>query len=99
MDKSFVDGVSDGGEESALTAAIIELAGILNLRPVAEGIERADQLEKLLELGCELGQGFYFSKPLAIEGIEDLLPLASHAGCPRRRAHVLDDFRHLLPFA
>ncbi len=73
VDKSFVDGVSDGGEESALTAAIIELAGILNLRPVAEGIERADQLEKLLELGCELGQGFYFSKPLAIEGIEDLL--------------------------
>lgn len=37
--------------------------------PVAERIERADQLEKLLELGCELGQGFYFSKPLAIEGV------------------------------
>ena len=47
VDKSFVDGVNEGGEESALTAAIIELAGILRLRPVAEGIERADQLEKL----------------------------------------------------
>jgi diguanylate cyclase (GGDEF)-like protein/PAS domain S-box-containing protein len=73
VDKSFVDGVSEGGEESALTAAIIELAGILNLRPVAEGIERADQLDKLLELRCELGQGFYFSKPLPIEGVEELL--------------------------
>jgi EAL domain-containing protein (putative c-di-GMP-specific phosphodiesterase class I) len=73
VDKSFVDGVSEGGEESALTAAIIELAGILNLRPVAEGIERADQLEKLLELQCELGQGFYFSKPLPIDGVEELL--------------------------
>jgi diguanylate cyclase (GGDEF)-like protein len=73
VDKSFVDGVSDGGEESALTAAIIELAGILNLRPVAEGIERADQLERLLELRCELGQGFYFSEPLSFEGVEDLL--------------------------
>ncbi len=62
VDKSFVDGVSEGGEESALTAAIIELAGILNLRPVAEGIERADQLDKLLELDCELGQGYYFSE-------------------------------------
>jgi diguanylate cyclase (GGDEF)-like protein len=73
VDKSFVDGVSEGGEESALTAAIIELAGILNLRPVAEGIERADQLEKLLELHCELGQGFYFSEPLTFDGVLDLL--------------------------
>jgi diguanylate cyclase (GGDEF)-like protein/PAS domain S-box-containing protein len=73
IDKSFVDEVSEGGEESALTAAIVDLAGILNLRPVAEGIERADQLEKLLELGCELGQGFYFSEPLALEGALELL--------------------------
>jgi diguanylate cyclase (GGDEF)-like protein/PAS domain S-box-containing protein len=73
VDKSFVDGLSEGGEESALTAAIIELAGILNLRPVAEGIERADQLDKLLELQCELGQGYYFSRPLPIEGVEELL--------------------------
>ena len=73
VDKSFVDGVSEGGEESALTAAIIELAGILNLRPVAEGIERADQLEKLLELKCELGQGYYFSEPLTFEGAQELL--------------------------
>jgi diguanylate cyclase (GGDEF)-like protein/PAS domain S-box-containing protein len=73
VDKSFVDGVAEGGEESALTAAIIELAGILNLRPVAEGIERADQLEKLLELHCELGQGYYFSEPLTLEGVHELL--------------------------
>jgi sensor c-di-GMP phosphodiesterase-like protein len=44
VDKSFIDGVNDGGEASALTEAVIKLAGILNLRPVAEGIERADQL-------------------------------------------------------
>jgi diguanylate cyclase (GGDEF)-like protein/PAS domain S-box-containing protein len=73
VDKSFVDGVADGGEESALTAAIIELASILNLRPVAEGIERADQLEKLLELNCELGQGYYFSEPLTFDGAVELL--------------------------
>jgi diguanylate cyclase (GGDEF)-like protein/PAS domain S-box-containing protein len=73
VDKSFVDGVSEGGEESALTAAIIELAAILNLRPVAEGIERADQLDKLLSLKCDLGQGYYFSRPLPYEGVEELL--------------------------
>jgi diguanylate cyclase (GGDEF)-like protein/PAS domain S-box-containing protein len=73
VDKSFVDGVNEGGEESALTAAIIELAAILKLRPVAEGIERADQLAKLLELNCELGQGNYFSAPLPIEEVDELL--------------------------
>ena len=73
VDKSFIDGVADTGEEAALTAAIIELAGILRLRPVAEGIERADQVEKLLALSCELGQGFYFAKPMPIEGIDELL--------------------------
>ena len=73
VDKSFVDGVNEGGEESALTAAIIELAAILKLRPVAEGIERADQLERLLDLHCDLGQGFYFARPLPMDGIDDLL--------------------------
>ena len=73
VDKSFVDGVNEGGEESALTAAIIELAGILRLRPVAEGIERADQLDRLLALRCDLGQGFYFAKPLPLTGVDELL--------------------------
>jgi EAL domain-containing protein (putative c-di-GMP-specific phosphodiesterase class I) len=73
VDKSFVDGVNLGGEESALTAAIIELAGILKLRPVAQGIERADPLEKLLDLKCDLGQGFYFARPLPLDGIDELL--------------------------
>ena len=62
VDKSFIDGVTDGGESSALTAAVIELAGILNLKPVAEGIERADQLQQLLDMRCDLGQGFYFAE-------------------------------------
>ena len=73
VDKSFIDGVTDGGESSALTAAVIELAGILNLKPVAEGIERADQLERLLDMQCDLGQGFYFAKPLPDEELEGLL--------------------------
>jgi diguanylate cyclase (GGDEF)-like protein/PAS domain S-box-containing protein len=73
VDKSFIDGVAESGEESALTAAIIELAGILHLRPVAEGIELAGQLEKLLELKCELGQGYYFARPMPIADIDELL--------------------------
>ncbi len=73
VDKSFIDGVSEGGESSALTAAVIELAGILNLKPVAEGIERADQLERLLEMHCGLGQGFLFAKPMLETDLAALL--------------------------
>ncbi|HTG48662.1 MAG TPA: EAL domain-containing protein [Actinomycetota bacterium] len=73
VDKSFIDGVTEGGESSALTAAVIELASILNLRPVAEGIERADQLQRLLELQCDLGQGFLFAKPLPDAELEPML--------------------------
>ena len=73
VDKSFIDGVAEAGEASALTAAVIELAGILKLKPVAEGIERSEQLDRLLELECDLGQGFYFAKPLPEGDLESLL--------------------------
>jgi len=45
---------------------IIELAGTLGLEVVAEGIESADQLDVLREMGCDLGQGFHLSPPLSI---------------------------------
>jgi diguanylate cyclase (GGDEF)-like protein/PAS domain S-box-containing protein len=67
VDKSFIDGVGEGGESSALTAAVIELAGILHLTPVAEGIERADQLQRLLQMNCDLGQGLYFAGAMPTE--------------------------------
>ena len=73
VDKSFIDGVTEGGESSALTAAVIELASILSLKPVAEGIERPDQLQRLLELQCDLGQGFLFAKPLPEIELEPML--------------------------
>jgi diguanylate cyclase (GGDEF)-like protein/PAS domain S-box-containing protein len=73
VDKSFVDAFDNDPRKSAVAATIIKLAEDLDLRPVAEGIERADQLERLLRLHCDFGQGFYFAKPLPMQGIEDLL--------------------------
>jgi EAL domain-containing protein (putative c-di-GMP-specific phosphodiesterase class I) len=69
----LIDGVADGGESSALTAAVIDLASILNLKPVAEGIERADQLQRLLDLDCDLGQGYLFARPLEPAALKTLL--------------------------
>ncbi|HEX9124006.1 MAG TPA: EAL domain-containing protein [Actinomycetota bacterium] len=77
VDKSFVDAFNVDARKSALTATIIKLAEDLDLSPVAEGIERADQLERLLELECDLGQGFYFAKPLPMNGVDELLTARS----------------------
>jgi diguanylate cyclase (GGDEF)-like protein/PAS domain S-box-containing protein len=64
IDKSFVDDVGTDGTKPALARAVIEIAHSLELLVVAEGIERADQLRQLQEMGCDLGQGFLFAKPL-----------------------------------
>jgi diguanylate cyclase (GGDEF)-like protein len=69
--KPFVDGVTGRREERSFVRMIIELAGTLGLEVVAEGIETADQLEVLREMGCDLGQGFHLSPPLSTSNIED----------------------------
>lgn len=76
IDKSFVDGVARGGNDAALTRTIIALGEMLSLRCVAEGIETAEQWAQLRVLGCALGQGFYFSRPLDVSATSALLGFA-----------------------
>ena len=64
IDKSFVDGVARGGSDAALARTIIALAEMLGIRSVAEGIERDDQRAQLVALGCQVGQGYLFARPL-----------------------------------
>ncbi|MDP3712390.1 MAG: bifunctional diguanylate cyclase/phosphodiesterase [Mycobacteriales bacterium] len=64
IDKSFVDGIASSREELAVTTAIVRLAQSLHKTTVAEGVETGAQLAHLLGLGCELAQGFLFSRPL-----------------------------------
>jgi diguanylate cyclase (GGDEF)-like protein/PAS domain S-box-containing protein len=81
--KPFVDDVGSGTEKSALARAIVGLGETLKLRTIAEGIERGDQRAALLELGCALGQGHYFSRALPPDGIGRLLT-ARRAAAERR---------------
>src|SRR5207247_1124395 len=62
--KPFVEGIARGSHENSFVRMIIDLARALELRVVAEGIETADELDALRDLGCELGQGFYLAAPL-----------------------------------
>jgi diguanylate cyclase (GGDEF)-like protein/PAS domain S-box-containing protein len=63
IDKAFVDAIGAGAEGSAIVRAIISLGESLSMGVSAEGIESAEQLALLQDLRCDLGQGFYFSKP------------------------------------
>jgi diguanylate cyclase (GGDEF)-like protein/PAS domain S-box-containing protein len=77
--KPFVDDVGDAVTDTA----IIGLGSTLRLQTIAEGIEAAGQLHQLRSLGCELGQGNYFSEPLTSDALDALLgsarPIALHA--------------------
>ncbi|MFN8580912.1 MAG: EAL domain-containing protein [Gemmatimonadaceae bacterium] len=64
IDRSFVDGVLDGGPQEALVRTIVLLGQALSLRTVAEGIESESQAEALRAMGCEFGQGFLYAKPM-----------------------------------
>jgi EAL domain-containing protein (putative c-di-GMP-specific phosphodiesterase class I) len=73
IDRAFVDDIAERTEQSAVARAIIGLSDALHLTTVAEGIETPAQLRLLRALGCQLGQGYYFSRPLVPLAFEALL--------------------------
>src|SRR5262249_50104148 len=75
IDRSFVAAMMNLNESMAIVRTILTLAHHLGLKVVAEGVEKAEQYYSLKALGCEFGQGYYFSKPLSAEKAEALLNL------------------------
>ena len=64
IDRSFVNGITLNKEDCDLVKATIAMAHSLDLLVVAEGVETVEQLTLLHELGCDIAQGYYFSKPI-----------------------------------
>jgi diguanylate cyclase (GGDEF)-like protein len=64
IDQSFVETLGVDSRGDTIVSAVIDLADALGLRVVAEGVETAQQLQILRSLGCDLAQGFLFSRPL-----------------------------------
>jgi predicted signal transduction protein with EAL and GGDEF domain len=71
IDQSFVRDISKDPENKAIVTAIINMATGLGLQTIAEGVETASQLAFLRLQGCNEVQGYYFSKPLTAEQLED----------------------------
>jgi diguanylate cyclase (GGDEF)-like protein/PAS domain S-box-containing protein len=72
IDKTFIDGIASNAEDSALPHAIIKLAHTLQLGVTAEGVESDEQATRLRALGCEFGQGYFFSVPVPASEISRL---------------------------
>jgi EAL domain-containing protein (putative c-di-GMP-specific phosphodiesterase class I) len=73
IDRSFIGAICSDDGSAEIVRTIIGLASNLDLSVIAEGIETEAQLRKLHELGGRYGQGFLFARPLAPEGVEELL--------------------------
>ncbi len=73
IDRSLVREMQTDRASSNVVELIVTLAQKMNLRLIAEGLESARQVERMRELGCELGQGYYFSQPMDAKGAQVFL--------------------------
>lgn len=77
VDRSFVADLDGGASQGTVVRALVTLGRDLGLRVVAEGIERPGQVERLVALGCELGQGYLLAPPLPAAEAERLVRAGS----------------------
>ncbi len=73
VDKSFVSHGRENAANDGVAKAIVSIGQSLGMRTIAEGVETVEQLERLRNIGCSLGQGYLFSRPLDRDAFEALL--------------------------
>jgi diguanylate cyclase (GGDEF)-like protein len=85
--REFIDGLGRDAHDDVITRAIVELAGTLGLLTVAEGIETTQQSDHVAALGCDLAQGYLFSRPIEADAVRALMSAPWPAiDIPRPRA-------------
>lgn len=103
IDRSFVDGLDCEAGDMAVVSSILSLAYAMGKHTIAEGVETREQASLLLRMGCEVAQGYFFSRPVAAEHIVPMLTRTTgHSGPmsplpsdgPSRRGHryFIDEF-------
>jgi diguanylate cyclase (GGDEF)-like protein len=107
IDRSFIDGLSSEPGDTAIVSSILSLAYAMGKHTIAEGVETREQAAMLLRMGCEVAQGYFFSRPVAAERIAPMLSRAlwqprsapalhgvHSADGPARRGHryFIDEF-------
>jgi EAL domain-containing protein (putative c-di-GMP-specific phosphodiesterase class I) len=79
IDRSFVSNINSKRESSAIVRAVTTLAAALQVPVCVEGIENEDSYQTVIRLGCEIGQGWYFGKPMPAEQARELLATRAHS--------------------
>lgn len=107
IDRSFIDGLSSEPGDTAIVSSILSLAYAMGKHTIAEGVETREQAAILLRMGCEVAQGYFFSRPVTADRIAPMLlkPLwqprsavalhgAPSTNWPTRRGHryFIDEF-------
>jgi EAL domain-containing protein (putative c-di-GMP-specific phosphodiesterase class I) len=75
IDRSFVSRMTEGDQPLQIVRTIIELARVMGMSVMAEGIETHEQYRLLREMGCRYGQGFLLARPMTAEAVTHLLRL------------------------
>jgi EAL domain-containing protein (putative c-di-GMP-specific phosphodiesterase class I) len=86
IDRSFINGIGQDPEDTAIVRAIISMAKSLQLSVTGEGIETAEQAALLRGWACEQGQGYFFSRPLNASALTELLRTTGRTGKPAQAA-------------
>ncbi len=77
VDRRFVQGIAADAGDAAIVRSTVHLASGLGLRVVAEGVENAEQLHRLQEYGCDLGQGYLLGRPMPLHQLLPAVPARS----------------------
>ncbi len=96
IDRSFVKEVLASQENHQIVRTIVELGKTLGMKVVAEGIETADQRERLLDMGCEFAQGYFWSPPVPAAQAFQMLRASSLPSMTSLAARSLDPAIHSL---
>ncbi len=86
IDKAFIDGLTENGDDAAIAQTVISLGRSLGMKVLAEGVETMDQVEFLWSAQCHQAQGFLFSRPIAAA---DVIPFIRDPSRPGFRQHSL----------
>jgi diguanylate cyclase (GGDEF)-like protein/PAS domain S-box-containing protein len=87
IDRSFVRDLTTDADDASVVSAVINMARSLHMRVVAEGVESREQKLFLEKQKCSEAQGYYFSRPLNVDGLGDLLRTASLRAAKQRPLH------------
>jgi diguanylate cyclase (GGDEF)-like protein/PAS domain S-box-containing protein len=75
IDRSFVNDLETDPDDWAIASTIVSMGRSLRMTVLAEGVEKVEQLALLRKMGCDMAQGYYFSRPMSAEGMADMLRL------------------------